>query len=249
MHWQRPPSGIAPLDDCLHLWRFSWPTLLPRMDRLYGILDKSEQEKANRYYFEKDKHAFTVGRAATRLLLAYYLKLSPADIEFEENRFGKPFLKSRSLQFNVSHSGNMVLLGFHARYAVGVDVEKFRKDVRYKDIAYRFFSQNEIKALFNLPEASWQAAFFRCWSLKEAYIKACGMGLSMPLGDFDVELTKDEVSGLAGIRGKAVSHDQYVLKPLSVAPGYAAAAALNSGTMECTQWDGNYLERTNAWIA
>ena len=195
-----------------------------------SLLAKEELERAARFRFEQDRHRYVYGRGLLRELAAAYLGTNPDQLEFLYGPGGKPGLApdaaGRQLCFNLSHSGARLLLGFGWNRQVGVDVELMRHDVETRQIGERYFSQEEQKALFSLTPAGQIPAFFRCWTRKEAYVKAVGEGLSLPLSQFDVSLLPGEPATLLATRPDAVEASRWTLRNLDLGPEYAAAVAV-----------------------
>jgi 4'-phosphopantetheinyl transferase len=157
--------------------------------RSVAILDATEQARAARFRFEPDRVRFAVARATLRERLAGYLGVAPGTVAFGVAPKGKPFLaapESTDLQFNVSHSGDVALLGFARGFPVGVDVERCRPDVAVLDLAQRFFAPAEADAVRAASPEARLEVFYRCWSRKEAVLKATGEGLALALDSFIV---------------------------------------------------------------
>ena len=195
-----------------------------------SLLGKEELERAARFRFEQDRHRYIYGRGLLRELAAAYLGTKPNALHFLHASGGKPSLApdaaGRQLGFNLSHSGARLLLGFGWNRQIGVDVELVRHDVETRQIGERYFSQEEQKALFSLTPAAQIPAFFRCWTRKEAYVKAVGEGLSLPLSQFDVSLLPGEPATLLATRPDAGEASRWTLRNLDLGPEYAAAVAV-----------------------
>ncbi len=146
------------------------------------------------------------------------------DIAYSD--YGKPFLPTQTIQFNISHSKESALFAFCLGADIGVDLEKIRPLDNEEGIAARFFSDGEYGRLQQLPLEKRNEAFFTCWTLKEAFIKAVGEGLSYRLDEFDVSFSPGENAGLNSIRGCAEGAKQWSLLSLSPMTGYAAALAV-----------------------
>lgn len=169
----------------IDVWHYS---LLETHDEDYLILNQEEQDRANRYYFEKHKRRFIKARATLRLILSRYLNINPKHITFTSNAYGKPaLLHDTSLQFNLSHSGEHALLAIGAKHPLGIDLECFSARP-YEGIAQEMFSQRENQAFKQIPDALKTLTFFHIWSQKEAFIKAAGLGLSYPTKQFNVPI-------------------------------------------------------------
>jgi 4'-phosphopantetheinyl transferase len=150
----------------------------------------------------------------------------PAGVRFRFSEKGKPGIAephANRLEFNVAHSGDVILLAFTRGRAVGVDVEQIRTDFTTDEVAERFFSSSERRSLRSLAPAVRYEAFFRCWTRKEAYIKATGDGLSLGLDQFDVSLLEEQPAKLLATRPDPLEADRWTMHHLNVKPGYAAA--------------------------
>nr|VFK39837.1 MAG: 4'-phosphopantetheinyl transferase [Candidatus Kentron sp. SD]VFK45289.1 MAG: 4'-phosphopantetheinyl transferase [Candidatus Kentron sp. SD]VFK80525.1 MAG: 4'-phosphopantetheinyl transferase [Candidatus Kentron sp. SD] len=199
--WSTSPSDLALSKDEVHVWRA--PLDLPdiRIGALRETLNEEELQRIGRFRFSRHRRRFTVARGILKGLLAGYLQKPAARIGFEYNQYGKPFLKSDKsaprartddpwdgpIEFNVSHSGEMALYAFSRNRRVGIDLEWTQRGIDDSErIVERFFSPREFAVFSRLPEYQKRTAFFGCWTRKEAYIKARGRGLSIPLDQFEV---------------------------------------------------------------
>jgi len=150
------------------------------------LLNEEELKRADRYYFPKHRRRFTVARATLRLILGKYVNTDPRELIFATNAYGKPSLvNAPALQFNLSHSNDTALLAIGQTHPLGVDLEFFAARP-YEGIGSHMFSPNENHALKNTPPSLKPLTFFHIWAQKEAFIKACGLGLSYPTQTFDV---------------------------------------------------------------
>lgn len=171
-----------------------WIIPLDRPDaevaRLAEALNEVERARAARFVAERDRRRFRVARGALRRILARYEACRPAELELTTESYGKPRLAaasvSGSVEFNLTHSGEIALLAVTAGRCVGIDVEQRREVPEYERIAARMFSKAERQGLMELSEPERAAAFLRVWTRKEAYLKAVGTGLFTPLDRFTV---------------------------------------------------------------
>jgi 4'-phosphopantetheinyl transferase len=211
----------------VQLWLRSLDQLMGRRDELLRTLDGNELARANRYHFPQDRERFIVGRGLLRLLVGRYLGLEPAAVAFCYNAYGKPALAAElgqtGLQFNLSHAGDKLIFAFTRQRAVGVDIERVRANLNYEEIAMRFFSPAEQVALATLPTALRLEAFFDGWTRKEAYLKAQGQGLALPLDSFDVTITPGEPARLLATRPDAAEAGRWSMRALAVNNEYSAA--------------------------
>lgn len=169
--------------DQVDIWQFPLTDSLELAD---SVLNSEEKARARRFYFPRHQRRFATARTMMRVILAHYLNEQPAALLFDYNAYGKPTLHSnQGIQFNLSHSGDLALLAVGHTHPIGIDLEFF-SERPYLGIAKDLFSTQEIEAFEALPETTKALGFFTIWSQKEAFIKACGMGLSYPTQEFSV---------------------------------------------------------------
>lgn len=213
----------------VHIWRADLDRMAERMPDLLRTLTPDEREKAGRFRFQKDRDRFVVARGLLRAILGGYLQVRPHQLRFIYGAHGKPSLPSEfgggALQFNLSHSQGQALYAVAHRRQVGVDIEQVRSDFTCLEIARRFFSSCEVDALRSLPPEEQTEAFFNCWTRKEAYIKARGEGLSLPLDQFNVSLAPGEQAALLSC-SQSQELSRWSLQGLEVSPGFVAALAV-----------------------
>lgn len=233
------PSGAiqppAPLQEGhLHIWQARLDADNAR--QYHQTLSPDEQTRADRFIFDKHKRRFTVGRGILRSLLGNYLSLSPDQINFNYTKHGKPYLPPDQnpidLRFNLSHSGELALFAFTIGHDLGIDVEQIRPDRSTRDIAERFFAPREVDALFALPDEQHTEAFFRCWTRKEAYIKAKGEGMAIPLDSFAVSLAPEAPAELLWVKDGPAESSRWNLTTLSPDPTFAACVATEAESLE-----------------
>jgi 4'-phosphopantetheinyl transferase len=170
----------------IDVWQFALDQEIANASQL---LHADEQARADRFYFARDKRRFTTARAVLRIVLSRYLMVAPERLEFTFNNHGKPSVNNtQKLHFNLSHSGERALLAVGQYHPVGIDIEQFSLRP-YEGIAKNMFSEQEFNQFMKVPTALKTAVFFHIWSQKEAFIKACGLGLSYPTKDFSVPAT------------------------------------------------------------
>jgi 4'-phosphopantetheinyl transferase len=165
---------------------------LDKLDAYKTLLSRDEQERMARFVFDRDRRAFLITRALVRTMLSRYAGVAPAEWRFIANVHGRPEILDRppgapDLRFNISHTDGLIACAVTIGREVGVDVEHINRHLTH-DVAGRFFAPNEVTDLRRLPEDEQRRAFFDYWTLKEAYIKARGFGLALPLGDFAFKL-------------------------------------------------------------
>ena len=235
--WQPPPTRPQLGAHEVHLWRVSLSRPPFPLDLLWRQLQPKEVERAQRYRFERDRRRFVVARGMLRVILARYTGLNPAAIVFETEEHGKPWLPSHpELAFNASDSGDWMALGVARDRLIGVDIEMVREAVSTLAIADRFFSPREVAALRALPSEQQLPAFFRCWTRKEAFIKAIGEGLTYPLHQFDVTLGPDEPARLLHVEGEPRAPERWWMMDFPVAAGYAGAVIAETPVENVAFW-------------
>jgi 4'-phosphopantetheinyl transferase len=249
---QRDLSNWLPSLDHLDLqphqvdvWRISLDLPPASVKSLESNLSADEAQRAERFHFPTGREHYIVAHGVLRDLLARYLHCEPSQLDFSTTDYGKPILNSHKLEFNLSHSGDFALLAITQEYKVGVDVERIRPELEHESIARRFFSPNEVSELMALPSEQREIAFFNAWTRKEAYIKAQGLGLSLPLDSFDVSLTPNKPAILRAIRPDARAAFDWTLLSLDVEPNYTAAAAVEGQSLEIRllDWDTRTMVR------
>ena len=238
--WDIPPPDIVLRDNEVHVWRASLNAPLSDIAALKRLLSDEEVARAERFYFEKGRHGYIVTHGILRILLGSYLDVDPRQLRFQTNTYGKPFLENTAhntrLHFNLSHAHELVVYAFTSIGEVGIDVEYTRTNVEYEALAKHFFSPYECAMLHDLPESMKREAFFNCWTRKEAYIKARGMGLSLPLNLFDVSLTPGEPAALLHIRDNAQEVTRWTFEAMTMPPEYAGALAVEGHSWYACYW-------------
>ena len=193
--WKAPPKNLILPDNVVHVWKATLNPPAWQIPALRNTLSPDELSRAERFRFEKHRLHYIVGRGILRTILGNYLHTAPNQLDFDYTQYGKPFLgnnfQEHGLKFNLAHSGTMALYGFVNGRELGIDIEQMRPNVDHAEIARRFFSSGEIATLNTLPPTDQRQGFFDCWTRKEAYIKAHGQGLSLPLDSFDVSPMSD----------------------------------------------------------
>lgn len=180
------------------------------LSQYLNILNDEERVQQQRFHFEKHRHQYLITRATVRSVLSYYApEISPAQWTFEKNEYGKPSITNKNvavpLRFNISHTDQLIVMAVTLDRDLGVDVEYLPRLGKMLEIANSFFSPAEAQQLLALPAELQRNRFFDLWTLKEAYIKACGMGLSIPLDHFSYSFSDN---GKISIDFKSERNDQ-----------------------------------------
>lgn len=236
--WPEPPS-LALSDDRVDVWRVSLEMPERERDRLAASLSAEEWERASRFRQSVDRARFVAARGALRSILGRCLGVEPSCLRFSNGPFGKPALAgppgASAVEFNVSHSGELALVAASFGRRLGVDLERIDVRRSEQEIAERFFSRREVAALRALPRDRQTDAFFACWTRKEAYLKARGDGLSLPLDRFSVSVSPEEPAALLGSTDDS-EPSRWALRDLGVGPGWAAALAAEGTEWRCRRW-------------
>jgi len=185
--WRSSPAGLLLDANEIHVWLIeAAETAAANLGAYAALLSAAEQARADRFKFAKDRLLFTVAHAALRSILARYTEILPGNLQFDLSGHGKPKLRAPQagspVTSNLSHSHGVALLAVACSREVGVDVEFVNADFAFDEVAERFFSAGEVAALRALPAHLRRRAFYKCWTSKEAFLKAKGTGLS---GDLD----------------------------------------------------------------
>jgi 4'-phosphopantetheinyl transferase len=233
-------ASLALPEDEVHLWRADLEVIGGGESRWQKLLSADELARASRFHFPRDRQRFVAARALLRMILAAYLATDAAALSFLYSKKEKPSLGADYLHsgvmFNISHSGGIALLAFTHRREIGVDVEQIRRDSDLEAIARRFFSPHEQKQLADLPAEEKVDAFFRCWTRKEAYIKATGDGLSLPLSQFDVSLAAGETNALLATRPDESEAARWRLQEVPAGPDCVAALCVGGRDWKLKGW-------------
>ena len=244
--WNSPPLDLTLDLGEIHVWRVSLAQTESCLQSLQQTLSTDERTKADRFRFPKDRSQFIVSRGALRAILSRYLNISSHILRFDYNPYGKPSLivtqGGNTLRFNLSHSQGMALIAITKNRDIGVDIEGINPNFSCLEIAEKFFSPLENSVLRSLPEHLQATAFFTCWTRKEAYIKAVGKGLSIPLNQFDVSLAPGEPAALLNVEENPEEASKWSLIELFPSSDMVAAVAVagDCWKLHCWEWTGEF---------
>jgi 4'-phosphopantetheinyl transferase len=212
----------------IDVWRLRLPQATGALAALLERLLPEERARAERFHRLEDRLRFAVGRAALRERLAVCLQLPPTNVPIITGANGKPELagSAQRWEFNITHSGDYVLLALVWGRAVGVDVEKHR-ELDIGELSRHCFSADERAALAALSPKDRADAFFAVWTRKESVLKALGVGLGFPLDQFSVSASPEEPPRLLSWSGADEYSGQWRLWQMDVAPGYSASLAVS----------------------
>jgi 4'-phosphopantetheinyl transferase len=239
--WLSPPDHPSLATRDVHVWRASLDSPLALVERLRQLLSADERARADRFHFDIDRRHFVAARGCLRTILSRYLEIAPAEIQFSYADHGKPRIASANsqaerLKFNVAHSGGLALYALTFVGEIGIDLEHIRPEFTGDDIARRFFSATEVARLDKLPMQARHEAFFNCWTRKEAFIKAKGVGLSLALDQFDVTLAPAEPAALLRTCWDENEAARWSLQTIAVGSGYAGAMAIEAHDWQLSCW-------------
>ncbi len=231
--WSFVPSSFALAGDVIHVWLVPMDNAHDSVPSCEKLLSSDERERAGRFKFVRDRNRYIVAHAALRWILAAYLRLNPLDFRFLLGPRGKPRLESGRLTFNLTHSHEVALIAVTQSREVGVDVEWVSQDFAFDEVAERFFTPSEVAALAALPRQLQRQAFYKCWTSKEAYLKAKGTGLSGELDEVEIVRGQDEVVRIEG------GVPNWTLTELSSIEGYEAALVVegHKAPLEYCLWE------------
>lgn len=217
-----------PHDGEVHLYCLTLPDGLSELTRCGRLLSTTEIERAGLLKNDLARNRFIAGRGVLRDILGGYLDVDPADVRLDTGEHGKPFLAdgAADLRFNLSHVDDVLVLAVAAGIEVGVDIEKIEAGKPVHDMARLAFSRREQEMLYAVPASRQVEAFYRCWVRKEACLKACGRGFSLPGGSFDVPICFEESSILPLIN---CNRSFWHVLDIHVPEHYCAAVAIEAG--------------------
>ncbi len=238
--WSPPPTALTLPADTVHVWRVVLDQPEFAVHQLRESLTAAELTRAGRFHFERDQRCYMVAHAALRRIIGCYVRRAPQQIEFRVGSHDKPAVIDDQLHFNLSHSHELALCAFTLQREIGVDVEYTPRAVSDRDkLAERFFSARENEVYRALPPEQQGLAFFRCWTRKEAFIKAIGDGLSYPLDRFDVSFAPDQPAALLSINDDVALAQRWSLIPLEPAVDYVGAVAVEGRRWQVAYYTWN----------
>jgi len=242
--WTEPAANVSLFDDDVHLWYSSLDLPESSLQRLETSLDEEEKERAMGICFERERTRFVVGRGLLREILGHYLLVEPSELCFDYSSTGKPSLTKEfgdRLRFNLAHSDGCAIYAVALDRRIGVDLERIVTVVEMEEIANRFFSDQEKAALHVLVGNERREAFFKIWTAKEAYLKACGAGLAHPsMNGIDAPLSQGRSSCSLIISYDIREGSQWTLEHLRPASDFMAAVVMEGSNyhLNCWQWPG-----------
>lgn len=244
--WDLPPVNLKLHLGEVHLWRAWLDVPSHGIETMQVTISKAETERAEKFHFRGDRNRFIAAHSYLRQILARYLDMEPDEIRYTYNEHGKPELDPgfHQLRFNLSHSKSVGLIAVTMKSRIGVDVELIKDNEDITQIAQRFFSPGEIEQLLNQPDSQRDEAFFRCWTRKEAYLKALGVGMLIPLNQFEVDFVPGvppRIKHTGGNEGEAARWSLYHIDPQEKYIGALAVEGKPADLrfLQMTGWPGS----------
>ena len=229
---------LSPNDNVVDVWIVDLQVPDQTLQRAYDVLSDDELQRAQRFRFPVDSRRFVIARAATRKILGRYLQTAPELIGFEYTEYGKPRVSKppTNLRFNASRSGERSLIACTMGREVGIDIEWIHRNIEIDELARRFFTVAENEKLQTFPADHRHQAFLRCWTYKEAFVKAVGKGLSLGLDTFDVSMGFGDRSLPLSTPIEKFAVKGWSLIPFATNPvaGYISALAVEGEELEIT---------------
>lgn len=213
----------------LHVWAIPLDLSESEVSESSHALSEDELARAARFHFDLHRRRYIAGRFALRSILAAYVGKRASELEFFYGPQGKPYLSQpdRDVQFNFSNSEGHAICAVMRCTKIGADLEMIRELSDYETIAKHFFSPGETEVLLSLPSGSRQEAFVNCWTRKEAFLKALGSGLALPLDSFEVSLRPGDPARLLSVGGNSAGSSGWTLISISPLPNFVASVAVH----------------------
>jgi 4'-phosphopantetheinyl transferase len=225
-----PPASPALTERDVQVWRIFLDQPPAVVARLRSLLAPDELGRAERFRAAQLEEHFIVSRGSLRTIAGRSLGIAPSRLSFDYGPHGKPMIAARPndvpLTFNLAHSHGIALLAVSLTRQLGIDIERVRPLDDFERIIVRYFSASERAEFLALPERLRLEAFFRGWTRKEAYMKAIGMGFSMPLDQFSVTVSPCKEPRLLHVAGRPREEDRWRFVDIDPAPGYQGAIAV-----------------------
>jgi 4'-phosphopantetheinyl transferase len=215
-------------NGAIDVWRAPLDVSVDIISRFSALLSRDEKQRAGRFRFAAHRRRFIASHGFLREILGCYLGVFPGEIVFSVNAWGKPGLmdKSSGLEFNLSHTGELAMIAITGEREIGIDVESTKRPCEIQKIAGRFFTPNEADAIKKLPPERQRKAFFACWTRKEAFLKAKGCGMSIPLDQFEVSVIPENAPVLLKTAWDPDERFKWTLFDIDNMDDYTAAVAV-----------------------
>lgn len=236
-------GNSTPEENTVHVWRIGLTLQEDQIHDCRKLLSPDENERADRFYFDRDRRQFITAHGALRAILSEYLNILPQEVAYSYAANGKPEpasgLRESGIKFNLSHSKELAIVAVAQGLCVGVDLEFIDPELAIEKISRAFFSRKEISTLQALPAERRRQAFFECWTRKEAYIKALGRGLTLPLDSIDVAFGPGVSAALLRAEVSADELSRWSIYDIAVSESYVAALVVEGEMhrLQHRQWE------------
>lgn len=238
------------MTDYLDLWQINLNPSNITSESCLSILSNDEQKKAHEFIFQIHQRRYVIGRYCLRVILSYYLNIHPIYIEFIYNKYGKPLLKNRELEFNLSHSNDRAILAINKQSPVGVDIEHTNLEQDFQSLAQEILSEYEYQQFVSLNNSLQKIAFYRAWTCKEAFTKCLGLGFSFDVKCCQVHLIPSEKIKLLSINYPGLNSKNYRIYDIKTHISDYVAVAVNEGEQKQPRYFNfsfNQNEDINFW--
>lgn len=223
--WQNCPDYKIK-DDQIHIWYININDYQNHTNELMHYLDDQENKRAQQFKFAKDRNSFICSHAILRRLLSKYCNCDQKKILYNYNAFNKPSLNNDyNINFNLSHSFHRGIIAITKNHPIGIDIEYMKNKPILDDLAKRFFSAHEYNEYKILPQQQKTLGFYNCWTSKEAFVKAVGMGLTFPLKNFTVNLNPELKAKILSSKNQTININEWKLHRFIVENQYCIAIA------------------------
>ena len=235
-------ADVPPLrHDTIHIWRIALAESEARIEHFRSLLTARECERADRFLFDEHRRRFIVSRGQLRVLLGLYIDVAPRLVDFQYTNLGKPYfandVSDPYIQFNFTNSSDWALLAVTLGTELGIDMERIREMSDMEGLARRFFAQPEIDAIVQHPgQKKRQQAFFRCWTRKEAFLKAIGAGLTFPLDKVCVTVDDRDDLGVEWIEDDNEVAADWSLRHIEPIEDFVGALARRDSAEDVQSW-------------
>ena len=236
MEWASAENPSRLTNNELRVFRSPLEWSSQKLEELTGTLSAEELQRAERFVFRRDRDRFVAGRGVLRQILQSLMGVPARELQLSAGQFGKPHLALEfhecPLRFNLTHSHGLALYAFSVQREVGIDLERIVPGHEAIQDVTQYFSIAERQRIENASGSARTELFYRCWVMKEAYVKARGEGLQIPLSSFDLP------ENWADLEGEYTSlSESWTILPFTPGLGYTAAVVAETGTTETTFWE------------
>ena len=251
--WPSPPTQLTLGHGEVHVWRANLDAAFPLLNSLQKLLSPRELNRYQRFHRQKDAAYFLARRGVQRLILERYVGIPPSTLRFARSKHGKPELVTQRnealVSFNASHSDGLALYAIACEREVGVDVERCHRKSETEQIASRYFTSRESQKLLAIPTDHRNEAFYACWTRKEAYMKAKGLGLRLGLDQFEVGFAPGEPAALLSSSEGPEEVERWSMKELYPSDGYLGAVCAAGADWSLKLWDVSPLLGSFRWTS